>query len=71
MQAIEFIAHAKNGVIKVPKEHLDKLHASLRVIILLDQIDNKKTKPSKKTLSKRIQLDTKNFKFDRNEANKR
>jgi hypothetical protein len=46
MQAIEFIAKTKNGVIEIPKKYLKDLKSKFRVIILVEQEE-----PAKKLAS--------------------
>lgn len=36
MEAIEFVAKVKDGVIEIPKEYLVTLHDEFRVIILVE-----------------------------------
>lgn len=68
MQAIEFMTKAENGVIKIPQKYLSQTQATLRVIILLEQDE---PEAEKKKFHTGVELDTKGFKFDRDEANKR
>lgn len=69
MQAIEFVTTKEKGMIKIPKEYLDLLSNEFRVIILVDPI--KKKKQRKKKLFSSVKIDTKGFKFNRDEANER
>lgn len=69
MQAIEFVTTKEKGMIKIPKEYLDLLNNEFRVIILVDPI--KKKKQTKKKLFSSVKIDTKGFKFNRDEANER
>jgi len=73
LKAIEFSGNIEtNGTIKVPKKFLSNLkNGSLRVIILVEEKDKLKKKVPFKERFKAVKLDTKGFKFDRNEANKR
>ncbi len=68
MQAIEFTTKVEDGVIKVPQKYLSQTQDTVRVIILLEQSES--TAETKKFHSG-VELDTKGFKFDRDEANKR
>jgi hypothetical protein len=72
MQAIEFIAKAQKGSIKVPKEYHEQLQGQFRVIILQEQeaIVPKKSTSKKRTLNA-VKIKTKGFKFNRDEANAR
>lgn len=70
MQAIEFIAKAQKGSIKVPKEYQEQLQDQFRVIILQDAIVPKKSTSKKRTLNA-VKIKTKGFKFNRDEANAR
>lgn len=72
MKAIEFSGNVKDGIVKIPKKFLSNLSdESVRVIILVkDQSPSKKALPLKKRF-KSASLDTRGFKFNRNEANER
>lgn len=68
MHAIEFIANAEDGMIKIPKEYQKQLSDKFRVIILQDA----ETKgPRKKRTFDAVRITTKDLKFDRDEANER
>ena len=69
MQAIEFIAEAEDGTIKIPKKHLKNLNKEFRVIILIDGVP-KESKTKKKHLNA-LKIKTKGFSFSRDEANER
>ncbi len=71
MDAIEFETKIENGIIKIPPEYKTIADKNCRVIILTDQ-DSKE--PKKISTSKKlyaISIDTRGFKFNRNEANER
>ena len=52
MQAIEFIAKAEKGSIKIPKEYQEQLHDQFRVIILQEaSVPEKKVARKKRELS--------------------
>lgn len=71
MEAIEFIAKAKKGSIKIPKQYQEQLNAQFRVIILQEaSAPEKKASRKKRTLSA-PKIKTKGFKFSREEANAR
>ena len=71
MEAIEFIAKAEKGSIKIPKKYQEQLNSQFRVIILQEtNIPEKKTVKKKRTLSAPT-IKTKGFKFNREEANAR
>ena len=66
----------ENGIIKVPTKYLNSLGEKFKVVIVLDEkLTDTKCKKNKVVGKKRIvkafQVKTKNFVFDRNEANKR
>jgi hypothetical protein len=67
MQAIEFITKAKDGVIEVPQEYREALAHEIRVIILIDS----SVKPKSKKKFSSLKVNTKELKFDRDEANER
>lgn len=69
MQAIEFVAKAKKGNIKIPKEYQDQLQDQFRVIILQEVVIPEKKR--KKRILSAAQIKTKGFKFNRDEANAR
>ena len=48
MKAIEFIADAQDGIIKVPRKYWKDLEQKLRVIILVDESVAPKQKNQKK-----------------------
>ncbi|MFH0924165.1 MAG: hypothetical protein V1872_00795 [bacterium] len=68
MEAIEFKAKASEGIIEIPEEFRDKLHNEVRVIILLETIKEKYIEKPQFTA---VKIKTKNFKFNREEANER
>ncbi len=70
MQAIEFIAKAEDGTIKVPKKYLKSLTGKVRVIILIEK-ETEKQQESKKAKFSALKIQTKGLKFNRNEANER
>lgn len=67
MKAVEFTTTPKNGVIKIPKQYLQDISEECHIIILIKEKPSKKKKVKLSALS----LDTKNLKFDRDEANER
>lgn len=69
MHAIVFMAKAKDGIIEIPSEYLENLKNEFRVIILIEPKGEKVA--SKKPAFTSLEIDTKGFKFDREEANKR
>ena len=76
MKAFEFLAKMKNGAIEVPKNYIEnvKKGGQLRVIVLVDEVQKPKKTLTKKALRSRfkaVRLDTRGFKFNREEANER
>ncbi|MFA6527593.1 MAG: hypothetical protein WCT20_04170 [Candidatus Babeliales bacterium] len=68
MKAIEFISRPHNGIITIPKQFTKSIGASVRVIVLIDDVEPKiKHKKQFRALS----LKTKKVVFDRQEANER
>ena len=60
MKAIEFIADAQDGTIKVPKKYWKDLEQTLRVIILVEeQVPESKQKKAGKRQLKAISVKTK------------
>ena len=68
MKAIEFKARANEGIIEIPEEFKNKLNQEVRVIILLEE---KVKKYSDKHHFTATKIRTKDFKFNREEANER
>jgi len=70
MKAIEFIANAQDGTIKIPKKYWKDLEHNLRVIILVEETDTEtKQKKTGKQRLKAMSVKTKGLSFDRDEAN--
>jgi hypothetical protein len=60
MKAIEFIAEAPDGIIKIPKKYWKKLEQTVRVIILVeDQAPESKQKKTGKRQLKAMSVKTK------------
>ena len=68
MEAIEFVTKQKDGIIEIPKKYLKNLKDEFRVIILINA-EPQKTK--KRPSFKALEMETRGFKFDRDEANRR
>jgi hypothetical protein len=66
MQAYEFNAAIENGVIHIPDMYRGRIRPNVKVILLEQDRD----KSAKKDFSA-LHLNTKGFKFDREEANER
>jgi len=69
MQAYEFDTVVKNGVINIPEKYLDKQLSSIRVIVLSKGDDVLPVEKERKFSA--IRLKTKEFTFNREEANER
>ena len=70
MQAIEFETDAKGRMIEIPKEFAAFASKHLKVKISTDEyIDYPPTKPAKRLSA--ISIDTRSFKFNREDANAR
>ena len=69
MHAIEFKSKIDNGVINIPEEYVEETKKMVyaKVIILSEIREEKK----KQTTFNAISINTKGFKFDREEANAR
>ena len=67
MQAYEFSSIVEEGVIKIPEEYKEKISSPVKVIILSD---GKRDTVKRKKFSA-IKLNTRNYKFSREEANAR
>ena len=72
MKAIEFVADAQDGIIKIPKKYWKDLEPGLRIIIL---VEGKAAVNTQKNGGKRrfeaMSVETKGLIFDRDEANER
>ena len=66
MQTIEFNSVISDGVIPIPEKYRGSLSSSVRVIVMA----NDTAVPESKNFSA-MKLKTKNFKFNREEANER
>lgn len=71
MQAIEFVAKAQKGAIKIPKEYKEQLQEEFRVIILQETPGPTSAPVRKKRSLTAVRIKTKGLKFDRSEANER
>ena len=75
MQAYEFYTKPKNGVIPIPEQYKNKIVGNIMVIVLEKEnhsIVRKEVNNQKKTdLLSPPTLDTRGWKFDREEANER
>ena len=73
MYAVEFETTIKNGIVHIPKEYKDlQVKQEVRFLIMYDSDDEYKTntRKRKKEMSA-ISIDTRGFKFDRDEAHER
>ena len=66
MQSYEFYAVPENGVITIPEQYRNKIKAGVKVI-LLEEINQKK----RTDLLSPVSIDTRDWKFDKEEANER
>ena len=75
MQAYEFYAKPENGVIQIPEQYINQISDHVMVIVLEKKpstIDRKEVNFRKKTdLLSPPTLDTREWKFNREEANER
>ena len=71
MHTIEFKAKIENGIVNIPKEiHELQKNVKARFIVIIDNNQSESdTSPAKKLSS--IAIKTKDFKFNRSEANER
>ena len=67
MSAYQFNAELKDGTIRVPDKYAKKLTKKVRVVVMSER---KKT-VDKASLFPNLHLDTRGYKFDRDEANAR
>lgn len=75
MQAYEFYAIPKNGVISIPDQYKGKITTRIKVILLEQtsmKFGNDKVNERKRTdFLSPISIDTRGWKFDKEEANER
>ena len=75
MQAYEFYATPENGVIRIPEQYRHKITTGVKVIILEEKItestNGKNKSRNKSDLLLPPTLNTKSWKFNREEANER
>ena len=75
MQAYEFYATLENGAIKIPKQYQNRITSGAKVIVLNSKprkSNREKANAQKRTdLLSPITIDTRGWKFDREEANER
>lgn len=67
MQAIEFVAKAEKGKIKIPKEYQEQLQDQFRIIILQEAVISEKKVARGKRVLKAFKAKTKGLKFNRDE----
>ncbi|HPZ09956.1 MAG TPA: hypothetical protein PL110_17830, partial [Candidatus Eremiobacteraeota bacterium] len=60
----------ENGVIKIPEKYQKDISGNLRVIILMEKPEERKPCESKNPFNA-IRIKTKDFRFNREEANER
>jgi hypothetical protein len=65
MYVVEFQSKISNGVIQIPAQYIGKINEEVKVILL------SKEKKEKKDRFSIVEIDTKEFKFNREEANAR
>ena len=75
MQAYEFHAKLENGFIRVPEKYRNKITSDVKVILVEEKIavfDKETANTPKRTdLLSPISIDTRGWKFDKEEANER
>ncbi len=73
MYAVEFQAVIENGIVHIPKKYKDlQEKREVKFFIMYDNNDEYKSGSEKrKKKMSAISIDTKGFKFDRNEAHER
>jgi hypothetical protein len=77
MSVIQFDSVVEGDIIRIPEEYLNTIHSVAKVTVLSQTIREDFVSPTTKagTLSlddfTELKIDTRNFKFDREEANER
>jgi len=68
MSTIEFDAIEENGIIKIPQHYINNISGPFKVILILD--DNRKMEETvNSSMFNAVKIKTRNFKFNREEAN--
>ena len=70
MQAYEFYAKLENGFIRVPEKYISKITSDVKVI-LLEEDREEVSVPKRTDLLSPISIDTRSWKFDKEDANER
>ena len=73
MQAYEFYAKLENGFIRVPEEYGSKIKSDVKVILLEEKIAkfNEEASINRTDLLSPVSIDTRGWKFNKEEANER
>ena len=72
MYAVEFEAPIKDGVVRIPKEYKDlQDKRRVKLFIVYDDKDIEQVNTTKEKKMSAISIDTKGFKFNRDEAHER
>ena len=72
MKAIEFIASAEDGIIRIPKKYWKDTEQKFRVILLVEEdLPKVAVKKAKGRRLQAMSVKTKGLVFDRDEANER
>jgi hypothetical protein len=69
MQAYEFYAIPKNGVIIIPDKYRNKIKTGVTVILLEGKLSANEISHKRTELLSPISIDTRGWKFDKEEAN--
>ncbi len=70
MRTIKFKTHAKGRIIEIPEEYPEFASRHLKVKISVDDVSSATYASTRKKMTSMV-LNTRNFKFDRQEANQR
>ena len=75
MQAYEFHATPKNGILEIPERYKNKIKSEVKVILLEGspwKFDREEANARRRTdLLSPLSIDTRGWKFDKEEANER
>ena len=70
MQAYEFYAKLEDGFIRIPEKYRNKIASDIKVILLEQNEEEINTRKRTDLLSP-ISIDTRGWRFDKDEANER
>ena len=71
MQAYEFYATPENGIIKIPEQFRNRITSGVKVVLFEEKKFGGEEAGRRTDLLSPVSIDTRGWKFDREEANER